>query len=204
MEDSISLINVPLATIETAAFELLKKVVPSDSGSKAFGAIVQGRSVQAEQAHQLLSTCGFLPNFVWFRLGCRNHLYLNWDDPLTTSDEYAVGRNISKIYYGGLRGGLFLPYTEGMPIRTGDTVYIDNDSMTNAHVFMYVGDTFNDANELCWHTAEAGQVNAAGRQCARFKKRTVKNGRVEDGRRVMGIFPLSHVHLTEDADLSAP
>lgn len=204
MEDFISLVDTSLEEREQAAFALLRKYVPSDSGSKAFSAIVQGRSIQAEQAKQFLSTCGFLPNFMWFRLGCRNYSYMNWDDKSTVIDEYVVGRNISKIYYGGLSEGLFVPYSKELVLRTGDTVYIDNDSMTNAHVFVYVGDTFNDANELCWHTAEAGKTNNVGRQCARFGKRTVKHGRVEDGRKVMGIFPLAHVELSADADLSAP
>lgn len=176
--------------VRKAASELLSHYVPSDTGDKNFAEI-------AKDFGGAGTTCGFLCHWLMFRLGCRDKSLVN----RTEHDEglrYVPGANISKI-----RNNPYFHVYDPSDIydtpALGDVVFISNGAPATEHVFIFLEETNAESDEILWTSADAGQTNSSGKQCARVVRRTWKSGQltgVSSTRKVQGWIPITSIPLT--------
>jgi hypothetical protein len=177
--------------VRQVAAVLLDKYVPSNWGDPAFQEIINGDYQGGG------TTCGFLAHWLLWRIGCRTRTLVNRTDA-ESGLSYVIGRNISRLRWNAF----FKVYGGGLP-GTGDIVFTSNGPPNTEHVFCFLraeGDT--------WISADAGQTNPAdGRQCARIRRRTFKNGSLTSElstRKIQGWLPLDRLILTAPATLCGP
>lgn len=175
-----------------AALRLVSSFVPSDMGDPAFSEIAR------DYTEGKGTTCGFLPHWLWYRLGCRDRDLVNRSSAATF---YDPGKNISKI----AGSTLFEQFTGRAP-RPGDVYRISNGDPDTEHV----GVVLDVAGDL-WICADAGQRNDSNRQAARVtQRRLTPDGLLErlDGasapRRLQGWIDLDRVPLSSPANVAAP
>jgi hypothetical protein len=154
------------------ALALLAEYVPSDTGDAHFGEIAQDYTGGG-------TTCGFLCHWLMWRLGARDPAIVNRNDP-ANGLSYVDGRNMSMIYHNG--EAPFVKAKGDLRPGPGDIILISEDPPNPVpkghkfveHVMVIVGSRQDDAGRTWWDTAEAGQTNQAGAQCARNKQRELK------------------------------
>ena len=200
------LCNKDLASVRQICMEIIYTVVPSKTTEPIFEEITQGLSAQAEKSKQFLSTCGFLPNYMWEKLGCQKAAFRNRNIP-ALGMKYIPGMNMSTILNGGRSAKVFINYgTRGpdgsllLPEK-GDTFFISNGPSVTEHVGVF---RYRDGNK--WYTADAGQQlgikGEESRQCSKMKERTWSNGAL-DGRKLVGWISVEKIQplLTLEPDL---
>lgn len=170
---------------------LITTYVPSDTGDEMFTEIAKDYGGAG-------TTCGFLCHWLMWRIGCRDPKVVNRNEP-KDGLRYAVGQNISKIY----SGGYFERFKPGTEPKYGDIVFTSNGPPLTEHVFVFLSSEVRDGKKV-WHSADAGQRNDAGRQCARFRKRTLTGRELVTSaglRKIQGWIPIDSLPLTASATL---
>lgn len=149
-----------LSPLRRLAVDLVSSVVPSDQGEPAFDDVTADWTGGG-------TTCGFLCHWLLYRIGCTDATLVNHNAP-DRGLSYVDGRNIAKLYHGGAPP--FVKWTPGAVPQPGDIVFIRGDGNPTEHVFVFLSEELT-ADGVVWNTAEAGQTNELGRQCARWKRR---------------------------------
>jgi hypothetical protein len=167
------------------AVALVRKYVPSDTGDPRFAEITGGDFAGVG------STCGYLPSWLFHRLGCNDARIINRTD-LDHGLRYSVGHNIDRLVNGAKALGASRTLASGPPLP-GDGVFYSNGPSTSEHVAVVL-----DASTSAWQTADAGLRNDRNAQCARLVSRNVdpKTGKASfsDGpRSVVAIFDLERI-----------
>jgi hypothetical protein len=172
---------------------------PCVTGTPAFEEITEGRSLRAEKDKQLLSTCGFLVMWLLEILGYDNPEVINRDN-VARRTNYATGKNISRIWYGGMRAGIFAAWQSKKDLHRGDIIYISDGSPASEHVEIFLEEDTTKTplkpGGVVWKMAAAGQLQPKTfRQCACYVYRTFKDGKLydinhPDGRAVIGSIPI--------------
>jgi Hemopexin len=151
-------------TLRERAVALVTSVVPSDLGDGTFDDVAKDWTGGG-------TTCGFLCHWLLYKLGCTDTSLVNRNAP-DAGLSYVDGKNISKLYHGG--SAPFLVWSTKLGRYTpkpGDLVFIKADTNLTEHVFVFLSEEVGDDGNYWWNTAEAGQTNDAGKQCARLKRR---------------------------------
>jgi len=180
-----------LSPLRQLAVDLVTSVVPSDHGDPAFADLAADWTGGG-------TTCGFLCHWLLYRLGCTDATLVNREAP-DRGLSYVDGRNIAKLYHGGATP--FVRWTPGASPQAGDIVFIRGDGNPTEHVFVYLSEEFT-ADGTVWNTAEAGQTNEHGHQCARLKRRRPLVG--SGALRVSGNTPERTIIGWVDLDLLGP
>lgn len=176
------------------AVKLLRGYLPCDAGDVKFHEICEDWLMKG-------TTCGFLPHWLMWRLGYRNPNVVNRHEP-ADGLRYLDGKNISMIWNAGRSP--FVPFKEGTLPEPGDIGFISNGRPITEHVFVFLSCTSTpDLNTYQLEVAEAGQVNAQGRQCARIHNPRMSNG-VIGGRKLVGWISLRNLQYTKPALLVGP
>lgn len=167
----------PLEDIRDYLVDLLRLYVPCDAGDEHFEEIAQGR----ERQTPIYSSCGDLVHWALYRAGYRGPVlnrsvpaeHLKWD----------MGLNLDHILSGGRKVGAWVDWKADLLPAPGDACMIfDPQKPNHEHVF-WVLEVEGASGKVV--SADAGQVNEKGHQCARIVTRFLKpNGRMaaEDGR----------------------
>jgi hypothetical protein len=151
------------ASLRERALALVNSVVPSDRGDATFDELAADWTGGG-------TTCGFLCHWLLYKLGCTDTSLVNRNAP-DVGLSYVDGRNISKLYHGA--ASPFVAWSAKLGRNSpqpGDVVFIRGDGNTSEHVFVFLSEEVT-ADGTYWNTAEAGQTNDAGKQCARLKRR---------------------------------
>lgn len=151
-----------LPVVRRRALELVREVVPSDTGDGRFDVVVKDYGGRG-------TTCGYLVHWLLWRLGKRQAV--NRGEP-AAGLRYVPGANISMVD----QNPAFHRYHEGSPERPkpGD-IYFQSDGPPDTEHVGVVMAWPDDEHVL---TADAGQRNAAGSQAARFVRRQFREGRL--------------------------
>ncbi|MDO8364289.1 MAG: hypothetical protein Q7V88_15465 [Actinomycetota bacterium] len=158
------------------AVALVQSFVPSDTGDAAFGEIAKDYTGGG-------TTCGFLCHWLLWRLGVRERGFVNREEAADGLN-YVDGQNMTRLFHRGVAPFVTVLGTrkmaDGLRPQAGDCVYVKTDvSPENAksgageHVFVFLSATTDDSGREIWHSADAGQRNAANEQCARFVDRAL-------------------------------
>lgn len=164
-------ISGELTVIREHAGSLIAEYVPSDFGDSKFSEIIL-----RDFSPGFGTTCGFLCHWLLWRLGCTNHEIINRSAPGFPT--YRPGANISRLYQGGkppfIRTVNATAIRDGLRPQLGDIVFIKTDpnNRTGAgeHVCVFLEET-TENGRIVWKSADAGQKNSAGQECARFVTR---------------------------------
>lgn len=124
------------------------------------------------------TTCGYLPIWIWWRLGCTDPVLINRTDK-SAGLVYKVGMNIAAIVNGGKRLRAWRTLKDGGRPLPGDVVYYANDPpkiehdadgnpIKNFHEHVNVA---IDCSGQEWRTGDAGRTSPAGTQMAEFVTR---------------------------------
>lgn len=176
--------ELQLIPVRAHARLLVEAYVPSDTGEPRFEHIAKDYGGKG-------TTCGFLCHWLLWRLGSDNTRIINRSE---TGFTYVDGQNISRIFNGGkppfrlVLGGPSMQ--RGLRPKPGDVVFIKqhpNGAHTTEHVFVFL-EEFPVGPRTFWRTAEAGQKNSSGRECARPGQRELLLGK-STGARVTGNTP---------------
>lgn len=197
--------------IRDNAVQLIESFVPSgarfglsDPGQVKFRDITQLSERELAQDEILISTCGFLPNFMLYRLGVRDADMINREVP-SEGLSFVEGANLSKLEQGARRLGAWVPFQSwtrdkvrpkrgdilfiasvtngggaGDAVIGGETANIDQVN-TRQHVFVFLDERterINGSNVLVWRSADAG-LGGIGAQSANFRNRAIQEGRSE-------------------------
>lgn len=184
-----------------AALALLANYLPSVTGDARFKEI-------AKDYGGMGTTCGYLPIWMWWRLGCIDARLINREQP-ELGLHYKVAQNIAAIVRGGKAAGAWRTLKEHGRPKPGDTVYYAKDppELTpnpdggepiknfREHVNVAV-----DCSGSTWRTGDAGRTSGAGTQMAEFVSRAFheSSGTVDyfgGPRRVVGWVDLDAVAL---------
>lgn len=168
---------------------LVSKYVPSDTGDIRFKEITIDYGGAG-------TTCGFLCHWLMWRLGCCER-FVNRTDH-SKNMRYVPGTNISKIRWMQS----FRVYQPGETPKMGDLVFLSNGPPSTEHVNVFLEEGEDDKGTY-WLTADAGQKNAANKECARFRARRFLPGGVLDSeegkprnpKHVQGWLPLDTLPL---------
>jgi len=170
---------------------LITSYVPCDTGDVLFKEIAKDYGGSG-------TTCGFLCHWLMWRIGCRYKKTVNRDEP-GDGLRYEVGKNISKIY----SGGYFVGFRPGVEPKYGDIVLTSNGPPETEHVFVFMSSSVKDG-KVCWNSADAGQRNDKGQQCARFRTRPFTGRELVTSaglRKIQGWIPIDSLPLTAPATL---
>lgn len=177
--------------IHEVAATLLSKYVPSDWDDSTFQEIING------DYGGIGTTCGYLPHWLIWRLGCRTKSLVNRTDA-DNGLTYVIGKNIARLRWNPL----FKVYNGSTPLP-GDIVYISAGTPNSEHVFCFLSE-----DNGTWTSADAGQRNpVTGKQCAIIRQRTLSKGCLIDSyetRRIQGWLPLDSLDLTAPVTLASP
>lgn len=205
------------------AVKLAQAWIPAEYKTARFDAIT-GVKVGAK-----VSTCGFWTSFVLYRLGCRDKLIVNRNDP-AAGLKYQDGQNIGMLRNGGKKRGAWMQYASSRRPEPGDIVLIDDQLDTGGkvkksdgttfkgkqtvfsgqHVFMLTARSAQDDGTELWFSADAG-LGGIGTQSAGFVTRQFKDGRLfsaksndKMGKYVLGWLDISKLEYAAPPDLSGP
>lgn len=171
-----------------------KPHVPCVTGSPAFEEITQGLSLQAEKDKQFLSTCTHLCAWMLEILGYADPRVVNRNN-VARRTTYAVGKGISRLYYGGIAAGVFKSWAAKKDLHRGDIIYVSDGSPSSEHVEIFLEEQEKDG-VVIWKAAAAGQLQPKTfRQQACYVYREFRNNKLYDinhpnGRNVIGSIPL--------------
>jgi hypothetical protein len=169
--------------IRSLAMELIELYVPSETGDSRFQEISKDYLGSG-------TTCGFLCHWLLWKLGCRTSGLVNRTDP-ESHLEYKNSRNISMLRWNRF----FKVYSPGVLPEPGDIVLLSNGPPATEHVFVFCG-IKEVGNTTAWLSADAGQRNKKGQQCAKFMERMFTNPNLLDGRRIQGWLCLTELSFT--------
>lgn len=181
-----------------AALALMANYLPSVTGDARFSEISRDYGGKG-------TTCGYLPIWIWWRLGCVDQRLINRTDP-ATGLRYAVGMNIAAIVNGGKALGAWRTLKDGSRPLPGDVVYYakdppelttdgDGNQVKNfrEHVNVAI-----DCSGTQWRTGDAGRTSPVGTQMAEFVTRHYSAGWVDyfgGPRKVIGWVDMDAVPL---------
>lgn len=146
-----------------------ERVIPCAQGDARFALLTNG-----DWAQGFGTTCGYLPMFLLWALGCRDPRILNRADD-AWGLKYTAGANISRLVSGAKALGAWR--TGGTP-RLGDPCYFNTGGTSGAgeHVNCFK-ETYSLGTTTYWRTYDAGQT-LNGLQAGRV----VDRARFGDGR----------------------
>ena len=180
--------------IRPVALKLLSGYVPSDTGEERFSEIAVDYAGGG-------TTCGFLCHWLFWRLGCRHVPLVNRTDA-SFGLRYSIGKNISKIRYGGVFTTADAAKKKGIEgPKPGDVLFVSNGPPGTEHVMVLK--SIQETPQV-WTTFDAGQRNEKNQQCARICSRAFKDGKLtfRDGpRTLVGWVSLEDLPLTAVATL---
>jgi hypothetical protein len=173
-------------SLRSRALAIVTSVVPSNWGDQKFSRVVNG-----SYAPGFGTTCGFLPSYMLWMLGCRDNRIVNRRDP-AAGLEYHVGENVSRLVAGAKALGAWRDGAAG--IKPADIFYINapGGPATTEHVGVLM-----QASPGAWLTGDAGQRNGAGQQAARFVHRPfdgVHLGTMNGPKVVVGHIDIEALH----------
>ncbi|WP_437679984.1 hypothetical protein [Sorangium sp. So ce131] len=184
----------PGLSLRQEAVSLVRRFVPSDTGDAAFEEIAKDYGGKG-------TTCGYICHWLLWRIGCRDATVVNRNEPgdgLT----YRPARNISMLRWNTY----FRVASRDARPEPGDIYLVSDGPPPTEHV----GVVLDVAGDV-WTTADAGQPNVRGEQCARLVKRRLRaDGALErlDGasppRRLQGWLDLERVPRSAPARLDGP
>lgn len=134
------------------------------------------------------TTCGFLPSAVMYALGVRDRI-VNRSEP-EAGLVYRPGANISAIFNQGKHPSIL--FQRGMQVPPGSIFFVSNGPPTTEHVGILW-----KIEQGVWHTFDAGQQNAQGKECMRARRRTFLAGAL-DGRKLVSFIPPDNLKLTAE------
>jgi hypothetical protein len=140
------------------------------------------------------TTCGYLPHWLWYRLGCRDPKWCNRTIDGTPC-VYKDGKNIAAIFNEGR--GPFVPHRSSTVYLPGDVFYVYDGVNGPAHNpnSEHVGVLLED-NGTSWLVGHGGQIGNA------FQIATLKRSGSRLGSRVLvGKRPLEAMPVSAPADL---
>lgn len=184
--------------------------VPSTWEDKAFEEITQGRAQDAVATKNFFSTCGELCHFVLERIGYRGAC-LNRDiDEPEANKKWKMGANISKLYFTGMKEGVFVKAKPGITPNMGDLVFIakvteGGAKVSGEHVLVFKEQFIKDG-QLYWRSWDAGQGGRLTQE-AKICERKVNVGKTTTtlgGKQVMGWVNLALLDLTAKATMHSP
>lgn len=176
------------------AVKLCRGYLPCDLGDGKFHEICKDWG-------SVGTTFGYLPHWLMWRLGCRNPNIVNRNEPADLL-RYIPGRNISMIWNAG--HSPFVPFKPGMLPEPGDIGFISNGRPITEHVFVFLSCVpAVDPDSYQLEVAEAGQVNAQSKQCARIHNPRMSSGLI-GGRHLQGWVSLKKLQYTKPALLVGP
>jgi hypothetical protein len=176
--------------VRADALALLSQFLPCEQGSPAFGEIAQDWTGGG-------TTCGYLPSWLLWRLGCREG-WVNRSEP-AEGLRYRDGENISLLRWNPY----FVPFQAGGLPTPGDIYFVSDGPPETEHVGVVVS-----AGPASWTTADAGQGTRT-HQRAVFLQRRLDGSRLVrvDGlsaRELQGWIPLDAVPFTAPPLLDGP
>jgi hypothetical protein len=182
-------------TVRDFALKLVTGYVPFDDGDAKYAEVCKDYG-------NVGTTCGYLPQWMMWRLGVRDPKIINRTDP-ASGLRYTGGANISKIWQGSKYP--FVDYHPGGPLpEVCDIGYVSNGPPLTEHVFVIlaVAPPGPDGS-IVLTVAEAGQTNTAGKQCARIHH-PVLNHRQLGSRNLIGVLSLKNLTYSAPALLVGP
>jgi len=194
-DEGIVLGNTNPDKVREFAHRLISAYVPSNTGDARFAEITIDYGGKG-------TTCGFLPSWLHWRLGCRKKEYVNRTDE-KYGLSYKTGQNMSFVFNGGKAP--FKLYAVGVLPERYDTVFISDglwgkDHNTNTeHVCLFIRQEYENG-KYYWVTADSGQKNDDGKECARIVRRIV-SGDILGGRKIIGTRSLLDYPFTAQASL---
>jgi hypothetical protein len=179
-------------TVNDFAVQLVRGYVPFDDGDAHFSEVCKDWKGGG-------TTCGFLPHWLIWRLGVRDPKLVNRSE-ITDGLHYMDGMNISKIWNGGQSP--FVPRRADAVPEPGDICFISNGPPITEHVFVFLSEVATSGTTT-FEVGEAGQVNQAGKQCARIHNPSFHNGQVGT-RNLVGWISLKKLTFAATALLVGP
>ena len=145
------------------ALDLLADYIPADPGDGRYEEIAKDYGGKG-------TTCGYLPPWLFYRMGVRVPRLVNRSEPNASPVlTYSVGMNISRVRYQP-EFVLFRGTVDMLPV---DTFFVSDGPSITEHVGMVL----SKSPEGIYLCAEGGQRNDKGEQCFRLVERHMKNSR---------------------------
>jgi hypothetical protein len=165
------------------------------------------------------TTCGFLPHWLWWRMGCQDSDLVNRYEP-DTRFKYADGKNINRVYaHGAFVNLAYKKYNDAFLEGTiypdaGDAILIKGDPFPNGvsseHIFVALDyGTWESGTKGSWRIAQTGQ-KYSGAEAGHITSAAVeyRNGKWMIGKRwMLGWLDLEKVHFASSGpgpELLAP
>lgn len=150
------------------------------------------------------TTCGYLPAFIYDRLGCRDPGLVNRADA-AAGLVYRIGENIADVVNGGKNDGMWRLYDPSTPPQPGDVLYFgvvdSNGGISHEHVAICVSFPSGGNGNLV--TYDLGHsIQPEGSMSTRSM---TSDGTVQflgTTKRLIGIDDLSKLPITATADLT--
>ena len=162
-------------------------------GEMLFEEVTQGRNLHDKK----YSACGCLPNFMTWRLGCRDQGFVNRDEP-SAGLIYTPSYNISLPVGSARARGQWRTLANGLP-EPGDLVLIGQHPNEKEHMFVLL-----DINGDTWTSADYGQQSAEGASSAIVTR--VKQGgnlvRFGGARSIVGWIDIESLPLTASVNMT--
>ncbi len=193
-------------------------------GDAQFKEICQGRAEGPAKSGQLFSTCGEWCHFLLERAGYRGPI-LNrdlFDEAGKKTRDWADRKNISRLFYGGRKEGVFTEYLlsaeKGRRPKCGDICYVAvQGKPLTEHVFMFEGlDHVASVAYEIWTSIDGGQGGIPNQHIAECRRvfdprnglvyglahdKNKKPFPVGEGRPLIGWVNIALLPLTEPANL---
>ncbi|GMA15727.1 DUF2272 domain-containing protein [Deinococcus metallilatus] len=201
----------PVPEVRRDALALLRAHVPSTAGDGVFDVIAKdyGAACLRHPVPRCGTTCGFLPHWLLWRLGCQDREIVNRAEP--GGYVYRPGQNIRRLWNLGqlpfvsaLNGEL----AAGQRPGPGDIVFIRGADNRSEHVCVFLEEV-QRAGRTFWRSADAGQ-REGGLECARERERELVLGprtaslRGGQDRTVIGWLSLAHLNFGEAPAVTDP
>ena len=162
-------------------------------GEMLFEEVTQGRNLHDKK----YSACGCLPNFMTWRLGCRDQGFVNRDEP-SAGLVYTPSYNISLPVGSARARGQWRTLANGLP-EPGDLVLIGQYPNEVEHMFVLL-----DINGDQWTSADYGQTSPEGASSAIVTR--VKQGgnlvRFGGARSIVGWIDIESLPLTASVNMT--
>ncbi|WP_425148721.1 DUF2272 domain-containing protein [Deinococcus sp.] len=191
----------PVAEVRRQALALLSAYVPSVAGDGRFDEIAHdyGLACLSMPSDECGTTCGFLPHWLLWRLGCGDLEIVNRSG--TGDSRYRPAQNLSRLWSQGqfpFVSALSGQLQRGQRPESGDIVLLrrwpDGDSRSE-HALIFLEERLEARGRVVWRSADAGQ-RQGGREAARFRERELtlhaQVGHLDE-RTVLGWLPLGNL-----------
>jgi hypothetical protein len=180
-------------TVRDFAMKLVQGYVPFDAGDAKYAEVCKDYG-------NVGTTCGYLPQWMLWRLGVRDPKIVNRTEP-QDGLHYTVGANISMLWQGSKYP--FVDFHPGILPKPCDIGYVSNGPPLTEHVFVILAVTPNPDGTFTLTVAEAGQTNTEGKQCARIHH-PVLSHRTVGSRTLIGWLSLDNLTYSAPALLVGP